>query len=114
MCGRTWPQPSVTDGMPWTVSQFVDERIRHWVHFGAVLAFEIAFSILGMLVVAAFSRAREKAPAMRISRDATHSTANTYSTVELRISATSGDFPSMIFAMRDSPVAIATYWFEPA
>jgi heat shock protein HtpX len=43
----------------WTISQFVDERIRHWVHFGAVLVFEILFSILGMLVVAAFSRARE-------------------------------------------------------
>jgi heat shock protein HtpX len=43
----------------WAVSQFVDERIRHWVHFGAVLLFEILFSILGMLVVAAFSRARE-------------------------------------------------------
>jgi heat shock protein HtpX len=43
----------------WTISQFVDERIRHWVHFGAVLLFEILFSILGMLVVAAFSRARE-------------------------------------------------------
>lgn len=43
----------------WTVSQFVDERMRHWVHFGAVILFEIVFSILGMLVVAAFSRARE-------------------------------------------------------
>lgn len=43
----------------WSVSQFFDERIRHWVHFGAVLLFEIAFSILGMLVVTAFSRARE-------------------------------------------------------
>jgi len=43
----------------WSVSQFVDERIRHWVHFGAVLLFEIAFSILGMFVVAGFSRARE-------------------------------------------------------
>jgi heat shock protein HtpX len=43
----------------WTVSQFVDERIRYWVHFGAVILFEIAFSILGMFVVAAFSRARE-------------------------------------------------------
>ena len=43
----------------WTVSQFVDERMRHWVHFGAVILFEIIFSILGMLVVAAFSRARE-------------------------------------------------------
>lgn len=43
----------------WTVSQFVDERMRQWVHFGAVILFEIIFSILGMLVVAAFSRARE-------------------------------------------------------
>lgn len=43
----------------WAVSQFVDERMRHWVHFGAVMLFEIAFSILGMFVVAAFSRARE-------------------------------------------------------
>lgn len=43
----------------WSVSQFVDERIRHWVHFGAVILFEIAFSLLGMFVVAAFSRARE-------------------------------------------------------
>ena len=43
----------------WSVSQFVDERMRHWVHFGAVLLFEIVFSILGMFVVAAFSRARE-------------------------------------------------------
>lgn len=43
----------------WTVSQFVDERMRHWVHFGAVILFEIVFSILGMFVVAAFSRARE-------------------------------------------------------
>lgn len=43
----------------WSVSQFVDERMRHWVHFGAVILFEIVFSILGMFVVAAFSRARE-------------------------------------------------------
>ena len=43
----------------WLVSQFVDERVRHWVHFGAVILFEILFSILGMFVVAAFSRARE-------------------------------------------------------
>jgi len=25
----------------WSVSQFVDERMRHWVHFGAVILFEI-------------------------------------------------------------------------
>lgn len=43
----------------WTISQFVDEKIRHWVHFGVVIALEIAFSVLGMFVVAAFSRARE-------------------------------------------------------
>ena len=43
----------------WTISQFVDERMRHWVHFGAIILFEIVFSILGMFVVAAFSRARE-------------------------------------------------------
>lgn len=43
----------------WSLSQFVDEDKRHWVHFAAVLVFEIIFSILGMLVVAAFSRARE-------------------------------------------------------
>ena len=43
----------------WTISQFVDERMRFWVHFGAVILFEILFSILGMFVVAAFSRARE-------------------------------------------------------
>jgi heat shock protein HtpX len=43
----------------WSVSQFVDEDRRHWVHFAAVFLFEIVFSILGMFVVAAFSRARE-------------------------------------------------------
>jgi len=43
----------------WSVSQFVDEDKRHWVHFAAVFLFEIVFSILGMFVVAAFSRARE-------------------------------------------------------
>ncbi|HET9915885.1 MAG TPA: protease HtpX [Candidatus Binatia bacterium] len=43
----------------WSVSQFVDEERRHWVHFAAVFLFEIVFSILGMFVVAAFSRARE-------------------------------------------------------
>jgi len=43
----------------WSVSQFFDEDKRHWVHFAAVFLFEIVFSILGMFVVAAFSRARE-------------------------------------------------------
>ena len=43
----------------WSVSQFFDEERRHWVHFAAVFLFEIVFSILGMFVVAAFSRARE-------------------------------------------------------
>lgn len=43
----------------WSVSQFFDEEKRHWVHFAAVFVFEIVFSILGMFVVAAFSRARE-------------------------------------------------------
>jgi len=43
----------------WSVSQLVDEEKRHWVQFAAVFLFEIVFSILGMFVVAAFSRARE-------------------------------------------------------
>lgn len=43
----------------WSVSQFVDEEKRHWVHFAAVFVLEMVFSILGMFVVAAFSRARE-------------------------------------------------------
>lgn len=43
----------------WSVSQFVDEERRYWVHFAAVFLFEMVFSILGMFVVAAFSRARE-------------------------------------------------------
>lgn len=43
----------------WSVSQFVDEERRHWVHFAAVFLLEFVFSVLGMFVVAAFSRARE-------------------------------------------------------
>jgi len=43
----------------WSLSQFVDEEKRGIVNFGAVLAFEIAFGLLGMLVVASFSRHRE-------------------------------------------------------
>lgn len=43
----------------WSLSQFVDEEKRGIVNFVAVLAFEIAFSLLGMLVVARFSRHRE-------------------------------------------------------
>lgn len=40
-------------------SQFVDEEKRPWVQFGVVLAAEIFLGILGMIVVSAFSRARE-------------------------------------------------------
>ena len=43
----------------WLLSQFVDEEKRGIVNFIAVLVFDIAFSLLGMLVVAAFSRRRE-------------------------------------------------------
>ena len=45
--------------LAWTASQFVDEEKRGIVNFIAVIALEIAFSVLGMLVVAAFSRHRE-------------------------------------------------------
>lgn len=45
--------------LAWAASQFVDEEKRGIVHFVAVIALEIAFSVLGMLVVAAFSRHRE-------------------------------------------------------
>jgi heat shock protein HtpX len=41
------------------IRQLVDERISHLVFFVATLVFDIAFSILGMIVVAWFSRARE-------------------------------------------------------
>jgi heat shock protein HtpX len=40
-------------------SQFVDEEKRPWVQFGVVIAAEIFLGILGMIVVSAFSRARE-------------------------------------------------------
>lgn len=40
-------------------SQFVAEDKRHLVQFGVVLVSEIALGILGMIVVAAFSRLRE-------------------------------------------------------
>lgn len=43
----------------WTVSQFLDEEKRGIANFVAVIIFEIAFSLLGMLVVSAFSRYRE-------------------------------------------------------
>ena len=43
----------------WSLSQFVDEEKRGIVNFVAVLVFEIAFGLLGMLVVAYFSRYRE-------------------------------------------------------
>ena len=41
------------------VRQMVDERISHLVFFVTALVFDIAFGILGMMVVAWFSRARE-------------------------------------------------------
>lgn len=40
-------------------SQFVDENKRGFVQFGLMIALEILFGILGMLVVSAFSRQRE-------------------------------------------------------
>ena len=43
----------------WSFSQFVDEEKRGIVNFVAVLVFDIAFGLLGMVVVAAFSRHRE-------------------------------------------------------
>lgn len=43
----------------WSLSQFVEEEKRGIVNFIAVLVFEIAFSLLGMLLVASFSRRRE-------------------------------------------------------
>jgi heat shock protein HtpX len=43
----------------WSLSQFVDEEKRGIVHFIAVILFEIVFSMLGMIVVSAFSRHRE-------------------------------------------------------
>jgi heat shock protein HtpX len=43
----------------WSLSQFVDEEKRGIVNFIAVFVLEIAFSLLGMVVVAGFSRYRE-------------------------------------------------------
>lgn len=43
----------------WAASQLVDEEKRGIVNFVAVIVLEIAFSLLGMLVVASFSRYRE-------------------------------------------------------
>ncbi|WHY89141.1 protease HtpX [Neobacillus novalis] len=43
----------------WAVSRFVKEDIAPIVHFIAVIVFQIAFSILGSLVVLAYSRHRE-------------------------------------------------------
>lgn len=45
--------------LSWGASQFVDESKRGLVNFIAVFVFEIVFSLLGMFVVAAFSRHRE-------------------------------------------------------
>src|SRR5687767_2315588 len=41
------------------IRQLVDERISHLVFFVATIVFDIIFSLLGMIVVAWFSRARE-------------------------------------------------------
>lgn len=43
----------------WSLSQLVDEEKQDIVNFVAVLVFDIAFGLLGMMVVAAFSRHRE-------------------------------------------------------
>ena len=43
----------------WIASRFVKEELAPIVHFIAVLVFQIAFSILGSLVVFAYSRHRE-------------------------------------------------------
>jgi heat shock protein HtpX len=43
----------------WSLSQFVDEEKRGMVNFITTFVFEIAFSMLGMIVVAAYSRHRE-------------------------------------------------------
>ncbi|MFB9274732.1 protease HtpX [Cohnella cellulosilytica] len=43
----------------WAVSRLVKEELAGIVHFIAVLVFQIAFSILGSLVVLAYSRHRE-------------------------------------------------------
>jgi len=41
------------------IRQMVDERISHLVFFISTIVFDIAFSLLGMMVVGWFSRARE-------------------------------------------------------
>lgn len=41
------------------IGQMVRDDIRHVVHFAVVIALEIALSVLGMLVVAGYSRHRE-------------------------------------------------------
>jgi heat shock protein HtpX len=41
------------------IRQMVDERISHLVFFIATLVFDIVFALLGSMVVAWFSRARE-------------------------------------------------------
>jgi heat shock protein HtpX len=43
----------------WAVSRFVREDVAPIVHFIAIIVFQIAFSILGSLVVFAYSRYRE-------------------------------------------------------
>lgn len=43
----------------WAVSRFVKEELAPIVHFIAIIVFQIAFSILGSLVVFAYSRYRE-------------------------------------------------------
>ena len=43
----------------WAVSRFVKEDLAPIVHFIAIIVFQIAFSILGSLVVMAYSRYRE-------------------------------------------------------
>ena len=43
----------------WSASQLVDEEKRGIVNFIAVIIFEIAFGLLGMVLVAAYSRHRE-------------------------------------------------------
>lgn len=43
----------------WAVSRFVKEEVAPIVHFIAIIVFQIAFSILGSIVVFAYSRYRE-------------------------------------------------------
>ena len=43
----------------WFAGQFVSEDKRHWVQLGVVLAMEVGLGLLGMIVVAFFSRQRE-------------------------------------------------------